>query len=88
MDPTSTSALPVALLGNPAHFQQSILFQCFKQQKETHHGGMEAKIGAKKMLMKKAKPVVMAVIPVRPPSESFVRFDQPTLPVPAREIRN
>jgi hypothetical protein len=29
---------------------------------------MEAKIGAKKILMKKAKPVVIAVIPVRPPS--------------------
>lgn len=33
------------------------------------HGGMEAKIGAKKMEMKKQIPEVMAVIPVLPPSE-------------------
>lgn len=33
------------------------------------HGGMEAKIGAKKIEMKKARPVTMAVIPVFPPSE-------------------
>lgn len=32
-------------------------------------GGMEAKIGAKKMEMKKQRPVVMAVMPVLPPSE-------------------
>jgi hypothetical protein len=32
-------------------------------------GGMEAKIGAKKMEMKKQMPEVMAVIPVLPPSE-------------------
>ena len=32
------------------------------------HGGMEAKIGAKKMEMRKQVPVVMAVRPVRPPS--------------------
>lgn len=32
-------------------------------------GGMEAKMGAKKILMKKQKPVTMAVIPVLPPSE-------------------
>ena len=32
-------------------------------------GGMEAKIGAKKMEMKKQMPVVMAVMPVLPPSE-------------------
>ena len=31
-------------------------------------GGMEAKIGAKKMEMRKQMPVVMAVRPVRPPS--------------------
>lgn len=33
------------------------------------HGGMDAKIGAKKTLMKKARPVVIAVSPVPPPSE-------------------
>jgi hypothetical protein len=33
------------------------------------HGGMDAKIGAKKMEMKKQRPVVMAVRPVLPPSE-------------------
>jgi hypothetical protein len=32
-------------------------------------GGMDAKIGAKKMAMKKQMPEVMAVIPVLPPSE-------------------
>lgn len=32
------------------------------------HGGMEAKMGAKKMEMKKHSPVVMAVRPVLPPS--------------------
>lgn len=32
------------------------------------HGGIEAKIGAKKMEMRKQTPVVMAVRPVRPPS--------------------
>lgn len=32
-------------------------------------GGIDAKIGAKKMDMKKHKPVVIAVIPVFPPSE-------------------
>ncbi len=32
------------------------------------HGGMEAKMGAKKMEMKKQTPVVMAVSPVFPPS--------------------
>ena len=32
-------------------------------------GGMEAKIGAKKIAMKKQMPVVMAVRPVAPPSE-------------------
>src|SRR5690242_13190081 len=32
------------------------------------HGGMEAKMGAKKSEMKKQIPVVMAVSPVRPPS--------------------
>lgn len=32
------------------------------------HGGMEAKIGAKKMEMKKQRPVNMAVRPVLPPS--------------------
>jgi hypothetical protein len=32
-------------------------------------GGIEAKIGAKKMEMKKQRPVVMAVRPVLPPSE-------------------
>ena len=32
-------------------------------------GGMEAKMGAKKMAMKKQRPVVMAVRPVAPPSE-------------------
>lgn len=31
-------------------------------------GGMEAKIGAKKIEMRKQRPVVMAVKPVRPPS--------------------
>ena len=33
------------------------------------HGGMDAKIGAKNMEMKKQRPVVMAVRPVLPPSE-------------------
>lgn len=33
------------------------------------HGGMEAKIGAKKIEMKKQRPVTTAVIPVLPPSE-------------------
>jgi len=33
------------------------------------HGGIEAKIGAKKIEMKKQRPVTMAVIPVAPPSE-------------------
>ena len=33
------------------------------------HGGMDAKIGAKKMEMKKQRPVVMAVSPILPPSE-------------------
>ena len=33
------------------------------------HGGMEAKIGAKKMEMKKQRPVVIAVRPVLPPSD-------------------
>lgn len=33
------------------------------------HGGMEAKIGAKKIEIKKQTPVTMAVIPVLPPSE-------------------
>lgn len=33
------------------------------------HGGMEAKIGAKKMEIKKHNPVTIAVIPVLPPSE-------------------
>jgi hypothetical protein len=33
------------------------------------HGGMEAKIGAKKTETKKANPVTQAVIPVLPPSE-------------------
>jgi len=33
------------------------------------HGGMDANIGAKKMEMKKQRPVVMAVRPVLPPSE-------------------
>lgn len=33
------------------------------------HGGMDAKIGAKKIEMKKQRPVTMAVIPVFPPSE-------------------
>ena len=33
------------------------------------HGGIEAKIGAKKMAMKKQRPVNMAVKPVAPPSE-------------------
>jgi hypothetical protein len=32
------------------------------------HGGIEAKIGAKKMQIKKQRPVVMAVRPVLPPS--------------------
>ena len=32
------------------------------------HGGMEAKIGAKKIEIRKQRPVVMAVRPVRPPS--------------------
>ena len=32
------------------------------------HGGMEAKIGAKNMVMRKHTPVVMAVSPVLPPS--------------------
>jgi hypothetical protein len=32
------------------------------------HGGMEAKIGAKKSDRRKQKPVVIAVSPVRPPS--------------------
>jgi len=34
------------------------------------HGGMEENIGAKKTEMKKAIPVVMAVIPVFPPSRN------------------
>ena len=33
------------------------------------HGGIDAKIGAKKIEMKNAIPVVIAVIPVLPPSE-------------------
>jgi hypothetical protein len=33
------------------------------------HGGIDAKIGAKKMEIKKQIPVVMAVMPVFPPSE-------------------
>jgi len=33
------------------------------------HGGMDAKMGAKNREMKKQTPVVMAVRPVRPPSE-------------------
>ena len=32
------------------------------------HGGIEAKIGAKKTEIKKQRPVMMAVRPVRPPS--------------------
>lgn len=32
------------------------------------HGGTEARIGAKKRLMRKQQPVEMAVRPVRPPS--------------------
>lgn len=32
------------------------------------HGGIDAKIGAKKMQMRKQTPVVMAVRPVFPPS--------------------
>jgi hypothetical protein len=32
------------------------------------HGGMDAKIGAKKIEIRKQRPVVMAVRPVRPPS--------------------
>lgn len=33
------------------------------------HGGMDAKIGAKKREMKKQRPVTTAVMPVMPPSE-------------------
>jgi hypothetical protein len=33
------------------------------------HGGIEAKMGAKKIEMKKHNPVTIAVIPVLPPSE-------------------
>ena len=33
------------------------------------HAGMDAKMGAKKIAMKKQRPVVMAVRPVAPPSE-------------------
>jgi hypothetical protein len=32
------------------------------------HGGIDAKIGAKKIAIKKQTPVVIAVSPVRPPS--------------------
>jgi len=60
---------------SPMYFQlmslaeDAIMAPTIMRVQPVAHGGMEAKIGAKKMEMKKQTPVIIAVMPVFPPSE-------------------
>jgi glutamate 5-kinase len=70
-----TARVMKAGMASPAYFQlmslaaEAIMAPTMISVQPVAQGGMEAKIGAKKIEMKKQTPVVMAVRPVLPPSE-------------------